>query len=183
MLQAMTGRNVDRLSEGQRECLRRVLMHQTSKDIARELGISPHTVDQRLRVAAKTLGVAGRTDAALMLARAENIDIAAYQSTLYQASDIAPDQSPPPYLATASGDPIASHDGIGMYARERQLAYQAFVPDTHRHPVLPVPFGLDDDNRLGIWTRVGWIVVIAIAAAFAFGAVLAGLTSLGSLLH
>ncbi|MDB5686576.1 MAG: LuxR family transcriptional regulator, partial [Rhizorhabdus sp.] len=54
---------IAKLSEGQRACLRRVLMHMSSKDIARELDISPHTVDQRLRVAIQTLGAANRFEA------------------------------------------------------------------------------------------------------------------------
>jgi IS30 family transposase len=54
---------VDRLakiSEGQRACLRMVLQHMSSKDIARALNISPHTVDQRLKLAMRTLGAATR---------------------------------------------------------------------------------------------------------------------------
>lgn len=39
----------------------------TSKEIARELGISPHTVDQRIRFALRILGVRSRSEAALML--------------------------------------------------------------------------------------------------------------------
>jgi DNA-binding NarL/FixJ family response regulator len=37
-----------RLNDGQRDCLRLVLAHLNSKDIALELGVSPHTVDEML---------------------------------------------------------------------------------------------------------------------------------------
>ena len=45
--------------------------HLTSKEIALRLGISPHTVDQRLRSALRTLNVRRRKDAALLLLRCE----------------------------------------------------------------------------------------------------------------
>jgi DNA-binding CsgD family transcriptional regulator len=60
---------VQRLSEGQRECLRMVLLHMSSKDIARALDISPHTVDQRLKLAMKALGAPTRVEAARLLPR------------------------------------------------------------------------------------------------------------------
>lgn len=52
------------LSAGQLKCLRLVGHNLTSKEIAVELGISPHTVDARIRAALRTLGVARRTHAA-----------------------------------------------------------------------------------------------------------------------
>lgn len=62
---------IPRLTDGQRDCLRLVYKHMTSKDIARELGVSPHTVDMRLRTAMKTLAVASRIDAARLLVQSE----------------------------------------------------------------------------------------------------------------
>ena len=54
-------RPVDRLSRGQVECLRLVAGHLSSKEIAAKLGISPHTVDQRIRGALHILGVERRS--------------------------------------------------------------------------------------------------------------------------
>ena len=48
---------VARLTPGQLDCLRLVDQHLNSKEIAAELGISPHTVDQRIRQSLATLGV------------------------------------------------------------------------------------------------------------------------------
>ena len=73
---------VERLTHSQRECLRLVLAHMTSKQISRELGISPHTVDAHLKAALKTLDVANRTEAALILAKAEGVS--AYQPLAHQ---------------------------------------------------------------------------------------------------
>src|SRR6476661_6683337 len=57
-----------RLSRGQLEVLRLVNRHLSSKEIAAELGISSHTVDQRVRGAIRTLGVARRSEAARLVA-------------------------------------------------------------------------------------------------------------------
>ena len=46
---------VARLSRGQLDCLLLVDQHLSSKEIAAELHISPHTVDQRIRGALQTL--------------------------------------------------------------------------------------------------------------------------------
>jgi len=85
---------IERLSEGERDCLRRVYAHQTSKDIARELGLSNHTVDMRLRTAIRKLGVSSRTEAAKLLHSLEEqaglTEHSAYQPLIYQAPEIAP---------------------------------------------------------------------------------------------
>jgi len=179
----MNSASFDKLSEGQRECLRRVLMHQTSKDIARELQISPHTVDQRLRVAARTLGVSSRIEAARALARLENADTEDYQSAVYQPSVVASDMSGGFVHSTAAGDKHTVGNAQSEYARERQLTYQAFVPEARKAITPPIPLHAGDENQFGIWQRLRWIVAIAILATLAFGALLAGLGSLGTLLR
>jgi DNA-binding CsgD family transcriptional regulator len=52
------------LTEGQKACLRLVDDHHTSKEIARILGISPFTVDQRLDAARRKLNAESRKEAA-----------------------------------------------------------------------------------------------------------------------
>ena len=178
---AMNAGPVSKLTEGQRDCLRRVLMHQTSKDIARDLGISPHTVDQRLRVATKTLGVSSRIEAARALARSENLDIEGYQSTVYQSPLVAPEDATPSFGSTAEGDRnTVAHERIEL-ARERQLTYQAFVPQAHLPIGLPLPLHAGEANQLDPWQRLGWIAAIAVAVTLAFGALLAGVGSLSAL--
>jgi len=56
------------LTEGQKACLRLVVQHQTSKEIARTLGISPFTVDQRLDAARRKLNATSRKEAAKLFA-------------------------------------------------------------------------------------------------------------------
>ncbi|PTS84702.1 LuxR family transcriptional regulator [Caulobacter sp. HMWF009] len=61
---AGTSSGLDRLTERERECLRLVDRHLSSKEIARELGLSKHTVDWHLDKARKRLGAADRYAAA-----------------------------------------------------------------------------------------------------------------------
>lgn len=52
------------LSSGQVEVMERVVYRMTSKEIARELEISPNTVDQRVKSALRKLGASDRIDGA-----------------------------------------------------------------------------------------------------------------------
>lgn len=101
------------LTEGQRDCLRLVYQHMTSKDIARILGVSPHTVDMRLRTAMKTLQVSSRIEAARLLVADEAaqgfgpaIGPDTYQPLVYQAPEIVPDAD-----SATFGSPASDEDG------------------------------------------------------------------------
>jgi len=56
----------NRLTEKQRACLDLLIEHKTSKEIARLLDISKHTVDQRLNLARDTLGAQDRNQSAFI---------------------------------------------------------------------------------------------------------------------
>ena len=62
-----------RLTGKQRACLDLVLVHKTSKQIARDLGISKYTVDQRITAARQILGANDRADTAIRYARLRQI--------------------------------------------------------------------------------------------------------------
>lgn len=55
------------LSKRQRACLEKVGEGQTSKEIARDLDLSPKTVDHHIAAAIKTMGAHNRVEAALRL--------------------------------------------------------------------------------------------------------------------
>lgn len=98
-------RNVE-LTEGQKACLRLVDEHRTSKEIARILGISPYTVDQRLSLARKKLGAASRIEAARVFAELENIS----QPLVYHPEAVEPGAGnaipdSPPRLEERFGSP------------------------------------------------------------------------------
>jgi DNA-binding CsgD family transcriptional regulator len=89
------------LTEGQIECLRLVAGHYTSKEIARKLGISHFTVDQRLDAARRKLGVASRKEAAMLFQSMDDEKLS--DRLVYQADAIAEqEQAPNLKLPTSS---------------------------------------------------------------------------------
>lgn len=178
MVAPMESDRIAKLTEAQRVCLRMVLMHLSSKDIARELGISPHTVDQRLRMAIQTLGVANRFEAARILARLEAQT--PYQSAVYQTPHVAPQ----PIHATVDLSDIHGVRQVneayhGSAVREEQIAFRTPAFATGGGFInLPIPTPGRERNDLSIVQRLSWIVSIAIGSALAFGGLLAGLDAL-----
>jgi len=58
---------VQRLTAAERECLKRCLNHQTAKQMALDLGISPHAVEKRLKMARAKLGLSSSIEAAKLV--------------------------------------------------------------------------------------------------------------------
>lgn len=181
-----------RLTDGQKECLRLVYRHMSSKDIARELGISPHSVDARLRSAIRALGVATRTEAALRLAAHEAG--APYQSPAYQSPHVAaaaaavmldPDNDTG-RNTDEERDFYRLPDMDGPRARRVAEAVAAFDRSAdpfwgrQGQPASPVR-AWGGRNDLTVGARIGVILAIAIGSALAFGAILSGLASLARL--
>lgn len=63
-----------RLTENEKQCLRRRLIPQTAKEMAIDLGISPHAVEKRLKMARTKLGLSSSLQAARILAQAEGTE-------------------------------------------------------------------------------------------------------------
>ncbi|QNM83911.1 helix-turn-helix transcriptional regulator [Sphingomonas sabuli] len=169
---------VAKLTDGQLDCLRLVANHLSSKEIAVELGISPHTVDQRIRQSLATLGVARRSQAARIVARHRE----PYQSLIHQ----------PPYI---EGEPAAG-DEDGAVSNQIRHAGRAgetwggsgFQTEQKRGSSwssLQLPFATRSHprNEMSVGLRLLWIVVIAIGAAFSAGMYLAGLESLARMMQ
>jgi DNA-binding CsgD family transcriptional regulator len=169
-------RLVANLSQGQLDCLLLVDQHWSSKEIAVELGISSHTVDQRIRGALHVLGVERRSQAARMVAQVHG----PYQRLIHQ----------PPYI---EGGASPGHPGgaVGIQIRHADRAGEAggFGFDTELSPrsswsSLPLPFATRSHprNEMSVGLRLVWIVLIAIGATFSAGMYLAGLESLARML-
>jgi DNA-binding CsgD family transcriptional regulator len=167
---------VARLTPGQLDCLRLVDQHLSSKEIAAELQISSHTVDQRIRQALATLGVERRAQAARVVAQCSG----PYQRLIHQS----------PYIEPASGSAqrggAVSHqirhaDRAGGAGNAGFLTEQR--PASFR-PSLQLPFATRSNprNEMSVGQRLFWIATIAIGAAFSAGMYLAGLESLARLL-
>ena len=167
---------VARLSSGQLECLQLVDQHLSSKEIAVELGISSHTVDQRIRQALQVLGVERRAQAARLVARYSG----PYQRLIHQSPHIEP-----------AGDDGHPDDAVRHQIRHADRAGGVFEAgfNTEQRPVsgslLQLPFATRNNprNEMSVGQRLFWIAAIAIGAAFSAGMYLAGLESLVRLLN
>jgi DNA-binding CsgD family transcriptional regulator len=167
---------VARLSAGQLDCLRLVDQLLSSKEIATELDISPHTVDQRIRQALAILGVERRAQAARIVARHRG----PYQRLIHQSPYIEPSPAPS-HPEAAVGHQIRHADRAGEAGEAGFLTEQR--PASFRSP-LQLPFATRSNprNEMSVGVRLFWIAAIAIGAAFSAGMYLAGLESLARLL-
>jgi DNA-binding CsgD family transcriptional regulator len=169
---------LSKLTEGQLDCLRLVDQHLSSKEIAVELGISPHTVDQRIRQALQVLGVSRRAQAARIVAQFSE----PYQRLIHQTPYIEP-APPASDEASAISNQIRHADRAGeawgstglQTEQKRGLSWSSLQPPfaTRSHP----------RNEMSVGLRLLWIVVIATGAAFSAGMYLAGLESLARMLE
>ncbi len=167
---------VARLTPAQLDCLRLVDQHLSSKEIAAELGISPHTVDQRVRQSLHILGVSRRSQAARIVGQYSE----AHQRLIHQ----------PPYI------PAEPHPDHSKGAVSHQIRHAGRAGEVGRSgfnteqrpasfwPSLQPPFATRSNprNEMRVGQRLFWIATIAIGAAFSAGMYLAGLESLARLL-
>ncbi len=168
---------VARLSQGQLDCLRLVDQHLSSKEIASELNISPHTVDQRIRVALHVLGVERRAQAARLISQ----HCGPYQRLIDQPPYVETDPSAAQPLGTVShqirhADRAGGTGEAGFITEQRPASFR---------PSLQMPFATRSNprNEMSVGQRLLWIVLIATGAAFSAGMYLAGLESLARLLN
>ena len=168
---------ISRLSGGQLDCLQLVDQLLSSKEIAAELKISPHTVDQRIRQALAILGVERRAHAARIVARYKG----PYQRLIHQPPYIVGNAQPSHPEAAVShqirhADRAGEAGGAGFLTEQRPASFW---------PSLQLPFATRSNprNEMNVGQRLFWIVTIAIGAAFAAGMYLAGLESLSRLLR
>ncbi|MDZ3831869.1 MAG: helix-turn-helix transcriptional regulator [Sphingopyxis sp.] len=147
------------LSAAQIETLRHVFEHKNSKQIARIMDVSPHTVDERVRRALKKLNVSNRVDAARILAvNGVFENVTPYQSLTYQPSALGDEGSPD------DADP-------GRSSLRRIFDIGS-----------PFPTASQPANRHGLMERIIWPILIAFATILAFSALYSILVGLGRVL-
>ena len=155
----------DRLSDYQRDCLRRTFRHQTSKEIARDLGKSKFAIDQAIERAVRRLGASSRIDAARALADHEGASDRMTGDPVHLA---APPLSAPsrPTAVGTTGGPIVE--------AARHLSGQ---PPVNRSTSFRLPLRRhgDDGNDLSIGSRLAWLIILPLAMAIAFGMLANGL--------
>jgi DNA-binding CsgD family transcriptional regulator len=174
-------RRVGRLTAGQLDCLRLVGEHLSSKEIASELNISPHTVDQRIRQSLAILGVERRAQAARLVAQHAAPGEQPYQRLIHQSPYIpANEQTDQPEAAVSHQIRHADRAGkvgeAGFLTEQRPVSFR---------PSLQPPYATRSNprNEMSVGLRLFWIAAIAMGAAFSAGMFLAGLESLARLLN
>ncbi|MEQ1551603.1 helix-turn-helix transcriptional regulator [Sphingorhabdus sp.] len=152
------GLGLEKLSAAQVETLQHVFAHRSSKEIARIMGVSPHTVDERLRRAIRLLGVQSRIEAARLVAG--NTSPSAYQPLIYQPSELAHGSVAPDEETALSGMGQTGAFSIGY----------------------PFPTNARPINTHGLRERIIWPILIAFGTIMAFAALYAVLLGLGAML-
>ena len=152
------GHPVTRLSAVQIETLRLVYAHKNSKEIARLMGVSSHTVDERIRTSIRKLGVDSRTKAAILVA--EHLDPNTYQPLSYQPSVI----------------------GFKRQSEQQREPQQEELQSTPMWLRPPFPTERRPHNTDSFGERLLWPVLIAMGTIMAFAALYAVMLGLGAML-
>ena len=136
------------LTAKQREVLDLLIEHKTSKEIARQLGISPHTVDQRIFFAREKLGVGTRGEVAVAYRRLVGVSgRPTYQNSGIAVSAPTPQRTPGSLAGQMLGlrsPELARPDGTAL----AELDYR----------VVPELF----DGRYGTLIRLSAIIASAV---------------------
>jgi DNA-binding CsgD family transcriptional regulator len=176
------GGTLDQLTSGERACLELVAQHLQSKEIARKLGISPHTVDARLKSASAKLGTSSRFVAARMLSGAPpgtpDVTVTpAHTNLTYERSDLPlPGGDAKRTASTGQGDgpgDLRQDDSGGPASRGDSGSGRSWLEPSH-----PIAKFLGAENRYSIGRRLLYIFAIAIGTAIAFGVLVNGLAGI-----
>lgn len=119
---------VTQLTQPQIDVLTRVAQFKSSKQIARELGISHHTVDQRIRSVIEKMGVETRADAARAFIEARDNKDLAHDGICGTLAYQMPELDIPLFLADqklSSGEWNPADDRQDQQLKETQALYFA----------------------------------------------------------
>lgn len=202
----MDATGFERLTEGQKECLRLFHARFEVKDIARRIGRSPVTVHQRLAAARKHLGVDRSVEAARMLAEYEaiaespangsssNAAVAdAETSTLLSDRHVEGLSTAVDAMNVGADLPSpAPADSRSMYSSPIYRPAMLGVAPTDPAKVIPerpsfhsllLPFPTRDRpvNDMSFGAKLTYVVVLAALIALVFGGMVAALTGLSEL--
>ena len=142
---------LDDLSAKQRQVLDLLIEHKTSKALARCLGISPHTVDQRIQFARDKLGARTRSEAAQAYRRL----LQTYGRATYERPGIA--VAPP-----GCDDPKGAPGPLPELSQHRRFRSRPQDEPEADFQVVPASF----EGRDGALVRLGWILGIAVLLVF-----------------
>ena len=170
---------ISRLTDKEKDCLRGVAELKSSKTIARDLGISSHTVDARLKRAMAKLDAVDRFEAARVFQQETEAEIQPsdmVRTLAYQAPDV------PEYPAFAPSPGLSPDEIRKDGDSATRLRDNAFASDwTRNTSYFPVPTYRGERNSLNGLQRIGWIVAIAVGSVVIFSGLMGGLSALSTL--
>jgi DNA-binding CsgD family transcriptional regulator len=162
-----------------KECLRLAGRHYSSKEMARILGISKHTVDQRLRHATQLMGATSRFEAARRFCDADTAPAIPLRdlcdAVLYDAAYIPVNADD-----ARDGEPGRQQDQLpgstGPGLQDAQAPY-TFGEASKIEALLSVPVLIGKASPSPLSLRAKSVIVVGIAALslLAFGAAVAAL--------
>ena len=161
------------LSDGQKAALALVAQYKSSKQIARALGISPHTVDQRMKRVQAILGVSSRFEAARLFtaATAPTADQSGttWGDLIYHPSDIPIDApSTEAGVSAVEGNQVADS---AVTLHQAQAAYaDGFVGWKENRPWYSVLLEAGQANEMTLLARAVCIGGIALLAVLSLAA-------------
>jgi len=162
------GDRFHRLTDAQRECLRLVYMRWQISEIAGKLDISIGAVNQRLKLARQTLGVASSLEAARLLAEHENLPVD-YIPTISSRNAVAFEELPGAGHGSAENGDVEAGWPTWHEMREPQAQYLA--PAFHHRQQgwfrWPVPSQEGAANDFTVLQILFWVVAIALGAGAA----------------
>lgn len=154
------------LSEGQLAALSLVAQYKSSKEIARILDISPHTVDQRMKRVQALLGVSSRFEAARMLMDSPfspgTTPREAWGDLIYRSPDI-PERSIAGDGCASAAEEDRVADGVTFHQAPPAYA-RGFVGWNDHRPWYQVLWEAGRTNDLTPGARTGIIGGLAIMA-------------------
>lgn len=152
---------IERLTKAQLDVLELVALRRTSKEIARELGVSPVTVDQRVKRAQSILGANSRSEAARILISARGAgwptQPLAYGKTIYGSSGLFEETTVSEQkLSAGEWNPVV--DGDVEQLRQSQAAY--FSGPTDENATRSLDTVLEEIRRPANFTPAAKTVII-----------------------
>jgi len=168
MDEQQTKKTIDQLSGDQKNCLRLVMEMLSSKEIARQLNISPHVVDNRIKAACKILDASDRKQAARLLHDAELSANHKNQPLVNQR----PAFEEPKLGSTVTG-PAGERSPLTGGAGQETHEDLSLILDKQRTPArtippLMAPLEVDRKNQLSLGARTMIMALIALGCIAGF---------------
>ncbi len=165
---------IDRLSPGHIDVLQLVAQFKSSKEIGRELGISHHTVDQRIKRIQAIMGVSTRSEAARIFVAAKGLggQNEIWGDLVYQSPELS-EQPFGSIARSSSGERNPAGDGGNSELREAQAQY--FASDfgkVDKSSWFSVLFEASRSNELTPTARTAVIALIMLTSLLGLSALI-----------